>query len=357
MTIEATRTFEFYVATIERESQGAFRFLDRWIVDRQQKQATSIIEVLAGGIELELVKIPGGRFLMGAPEPERVNALLPQSESPQHTVTIRPFCMGKYPITQAQWRAVAALPQIKCDLDPDPSTFKGDSLPVEGVTWYDAVEFCDRLTQQTQRSYTLPSEAQWEYACRAGTTTPFHFGEKVTPKLANYRASFDQFSVPNIKEVHYNYSVQINEEVGQSTTPVGHFGVANAFGLYDMHGNVWEWCLDDWHIDYEGAPTDGSAWFDSNITNPTRKPYRAVQRNGIWFVYPVDSPSECYPLYPNEGDPERWDKAVLRGGSWFVNSADCRSGHRLLNDTSDRVVSTQDIGFRIVCSFDSEFFQ
>lgn len=352
MIIAAPRTFEFDVATIERESQGRFEFLDRWTVNRQRKQATSMIEVLEGGIELELVQIPGGIFLMGSPEHERVNAMLLHSEGPQHTVAIRPFCMGKYPVTQAQWRAVAALPQVKCGLDPDPSTFKRDSLPVEGVTWYDAVEFCERLTQQTQRSYTLPSEAQWEYACRAGTTTPFHFGEKLTPKLANYRARFDSFSVPNIKEVNYNYSVQPNGEAGNSTTPVGHFGVANAFGLYDMQGNVWEWCLDDWHVDYEGAPTDGSAWFDNHITNPTRKPYRAVQRNGSWLVYPVDCPCEIRPLYPDQDDPEWWDKAVLRGGSWFVNSADCRSGHRLLNDTANRVVCTHDIGFRVVCSFD-----
>lgn len=354
MTIEATRTFEFYVATIERESQGLFEFLDRWVVDRQQRQATSIIEVLEGGIELELVQIPGGSFLMGSPEQERVNALLPSSEGPQHTVAIRPFYMGKYPITQAQWQAVAALPQVKCDLDPDPSTFKGDDLPVEGVTWYDAVEFCERLTYQTGRSYALPSEAQWEYACRAGTTTPFHFGKKLTPKLANYRARFDSSSVPNIKEVHYNYSAPPNGEAGQSTTPVGHFGVANAFGLYDMHGNVWEWCLDDWHVNYEGAPTDCSAWFDSDMTNPARKPYRAVQRNGRWLVYPVDYSSAYRPLYPDQADPEWWDKAVLRGGSWFGFSADCRSGHRLLNDTANRVVCGQDIGFRVVCSFDSE---
>ena len=88
--------------------------------------------------------------------------------------------MGKYPVTQAQWRAVTSLPQVNRELDPDPSTFKGDSLPVEEVTWYDAVEFCQRLTQHTQRSYRLPSEAEWEYACRAGTTTPFHFGERLT---------------------------------------------------------------------------------------------------------------------------------------------------------------------------------
>lgn len=163
MSIEETRTFEFWVAALRRDSQFT-ELGDRWVIDRQQLQATSIIEVLEGGIELELVNIPGGSFLMGSPQPEQANLYWHKYEEPQHTIAIRPFCMGKYAVTQAQWRAVAALPPVKCELELDPSTFKGDDLPVEGVSWYDAAEFCERLTRQTRRSYRLPSEAEWEYA-------------------------------------------------------------------------------------------------------------------------------------------------------------------------------------------------
>ncbi|MEC4818106.1 MAG: formylglycine-generating enzyme family protein [Scytonema sp. PMC 1069.18] len=125
-------------------------------------------------LEIELMEIPEGTFLMGSPEDEIEHR---KSESPQHVVTFKPFFMGKYPITQAQWQVVSAMPQVNRELDPDPSRFKGKNRPVERVYWYDAVEFCDRLCVYTKRQYRLPSEAEWEYACRAGTTTPFHFGE------------------------------------------------------------------------------------------------------------------------------------------------------------------------------------
>ncbi|MFM6369487.1 MAG: formylglycine-generating enzyme family protein, partial [Dolichospermum sp.] len=105
-------------------------------------------------------------------------------------VTIKPFCFGKYPITQAQWQAVAALPQVNQELKPNPSRFKGANRPVEQVSWHDAVEFCARLSNYTKRPYRLPSEAEWEYACRAGTTTPFHFGDTITTELANYDGNY-----------------------------------------------------------------------------------------------------------------------------------------------------------------------
>ncbi|MGR3279524.1 formylglycine-generating enzyme family protein, partial [Acaryochloris marina NIES-2412] len=108
------------------------------------------------------------------------------SEEPQHPVNVSGFYMSRYPVTQVQWRQVTDMEPVKRELKPNPSRFKGDRNPVEQVSWYDAVEFCDRISQHTGRHYRLPTEAEWEYACRAGTTTPFHFGEMITTELANY---------------------------------------------------------------------------------------------------------------------------------------------------------------------------
>lgn len=155
-------------------------------------------ETLPPDLTLELVAIPGGEFLMGSPPDEAGrNVYFPTYSDTegldveaQHRVAIQPFWMGQHPITQAQWRAVAALPAINRELELNPSSFKGDDRPVEQVTWYDAVEFCDRLSQYTGKTYRLPSEAEWEYACRAGTTSPFFFGETVSADLANYRGTY-----------------------------------------------------------------------------------------------------------------------------------------------------------------------
>jgi formylglycine-generating enzyme required for sulfatase activity len=221
-----------------------------------------------------MVSIPGGKFLMGT-EDEEIERLVKKfnwegfrREKPQHEVTVQPFLMGKYPVTQAQWREIASFPKVERDLKPDPSyfKFKGDERPVEQVSWYDAVEFCQRLSKQTGKEYRLPTEAEWEYACRAGTTTLFHFGETITSELANYRAS-------------ETYANEPKGEYREQTTPVGSFP-PNAFGLYDMHGNVWEWCADNWHDNYEGAPTDGSAWTEGGDDN------RSPLRGGFWYIYP-----------------------------------------------------------------------
>jgi formylglycine-generating enzyme required for sulfatase activity len=143
-------------------------------------------EDLGSGIQLEMVMIPGGSFMMGSPEKEEGSD---DDERPQHEVTIEPFWLGQYQVTQAQWKFVAKLPQVNRELEQDPSRFKGDNRPVEQVSWKDAVEFCDRLSKHTKRQYRLPSEAEWEYACRAGTKTPFHFGETITTDLANYNGN------------------------------------------------------------------------------------------------------------------------------------------------------------------------
>ncbi|NJN13524.1 MAG: formylglycine-generating enzyme family protein [Richelia sp. RM1_1_1] len=267
------------------------------IIERYRRTGLHFVESLGSGVELEMVLIKGGTFTMGAPEDEEGSS---DDERPQHQVTVPTFFMGKYQVTQAQWKAAANLPQVERELQPEPSNFKGDNRPVEQVSWYDAVEFCARLSNHTGRKYSLPSEAEWEYACRAGTTTPFHFGETITSELANYNAN-------------YTYGASPEGEYREETTPVGSFGVANVFGLYDMHGNVWEWCLDDWHDNYEGAPENGSAWFVSEDDNLSQKQGRAV----------------------------------LRGGSWSNDPQYCRSAFRYYSFA--RVDFNSFLGFRVVC--------
>jgi len=180
-------------------------------IDRYSQQATGFIQELNNNTQLEMMLIPGGTFIMGSPSKELKRM---DRESPQHSVTVQPFFMGKYQITQAQWRFVAQLPQVNRELEQDPSNFKGDNRPVENVSWYDAVEFCDRLSKHTKRQYRLPSEAEWEYACRAGTTTQFHFGETITTDLANY-------------DGNSTYGNGVKGVYREETTEVGSFGVAN----------------------------------------------------------------------------------------------------------------------------------
>jgi formylglycine-generating enzyme required for sulfatase activity len=262
--------FEFTVATLQRQTiqtQGQQQSSD-WIIQRQTQSATRLVESLPGDIDLEMVLIPGGSFTMGSPndEPQRYD-----DESPQHEVTVPPFCMGRYPITQAQWRAVAAMPQVERELNPDPANFKGYKRPVENVSWHAAVEFCARLSAHTARQYRLPSEAEWEYACRAGTTTPFHFGDMISTEIANCNGS--------------PYADGPRGGGRGKTTPVDYFGIANAFGLSDMHGNVFEWCQDPWHSNYKGAPKDGSVW-PGNSSN-------RVRRGGSWYDTPRYCRSAC----------------------------------------------------------------
>ncbi|MEG3850109.1 formylglycine-generating enzyme family protein [Microcoleus sp. herbarium19] len=209
-------------------------------------------EDLGNSIALEMVYIPGGTFMMGCPKNEEGKH---DSESPQHQVTVPAFFASKYPIAQVQLQGRGGY---------NSSQFKGEKRPEETILWWTAVNFCANLSQKTGKNYRLLSEAEWEYACRAGTTTPFHFGETITPELVNYDGDYPYANAPKGLS-------------RRETTDVGSFP-PNAFGLYDMHGNVWEWCSDTWHKNYNGAPTDGSSW-DNGTDN-----WRVI-RGGSWSSY------------------------------------------------------------------------
>ncbi len=262
------------------------------------------------GIALPMLHLPPGRFLMGSPadEPGRYD-----DEGPQHEVQLKEFFLSQTPITQAQWRAVAQWQRREYEdgelwpeaLDADPvaklddaERFAGEQRPVVNVSWHDAMVFCQRLRLRTCKNYTLPSEAQWEYACRAGTTTPFHCGATISTKLANY----------NGNDV---YGDGQKGDYRQQTTDVFSFP-ANTWGLHDMHGNVWEWCADHWHDNYEGAPEDGRAWIDEEA----------------------------------KGNKNDLDRRLLRGGSWYSNPRVCRSASR---NGFPPVYRVNTFGFRVCC--------
>lgn len=306
--------FSFNVVTVNRRGE---------IINRETKEAKYFTETISPppseeeergeDITLDMVYIPGGTFMMGT-EDEEVERLVEEyssnffrEEKPQHEVTVPAFFMGKHKVTREQWKAVAALPPVYQDLQAEPSysSRRGRDdlgLPVELVWWYDAVEFCARLSNYTGRKYRLPSEAEWEYACRAGTTTPFYFGETITGDLANYRAD----------EI---FAEEPKQEFPEESNPVGKF-YPNAFGLYDMHGNVNEWCLDDYHDNYVGAPTDGSPWFDDNDNDN---------------------------IYQKKG------KVVVRGGQFMNKPESCRSAARDYSISVKRDIGKENVGFRVVC--------
>jgi formylglycine-generating enzyme required for sulfatase activity len=222
--------------------------------------------------EIEMVLIPAGTFMMGSPDSEAERS---NDEGPQHQVSVQSLYMGKYEVTQARWRAV---------MGANPSRFKGDNLPVENVSWNDAVEFCRKLSQMTGREYRLPTEAEWECACRAdaynsngslttnditvglGETMPFAYGSSLSSNQANFDGNYPYGGAAK----GVNRGSQWQWEV---------FSLMRG-GLYDMHGNVWEWC-EDWYRDsYNGAPTDGSAW----LSRGERK--SRILRGGSWDEVP-----------------------------------------------------------------------
>jgi formylglycine-generating enzyme required for sulfatase activity len=261
---------------------------DQWQKKQKPITVTGYQEQLAENIAINLIQIPAGEFQMGSPDTE---AGRESYEGPQHQVKLRSFFMGQTAVIQAQWQVVAGWPKQQLELKDQSSHFQGANRPVEQVSWQEAEEFCRRLSVRTGREYSLPSEAQWEYACRADTTTAFSFGETLTPELANYNGNNTYASGP--KGVYR-----------RKTTEVGSFP-ANGWGLQDMHGNVREWCLDPWHGSYEGAPADGSAWMAG-------------------------------------GGASR----LLRGGSWINGPGSCRSAYRYFLPPDLRF---NDIGFRVCC--------
>ena len=256
-----------------------------------QRTGQHFYEPLGDDIQLDMVLIPAGTFMMGSAADEKEAY---PDEYPEHEVVVPEFFMGRTPVTQIQWRVVAGYEPVDHQLEPAPSYFKGGDRPVEQVNWDDAQEFCKRLTNRTGHLYRLPSEAEWEYACRAGTTTPFHFGHHISTELANYDGS-EYWESP------------AGESKGETTNVWDY--PPNPWGLQDMTGNVWEWCEDDWHGDYKVTPIDGSAWIVNEQTSERRK--------------------------------------LIRGGSWFRHPKMCRSAFRAYDPPKDHF---NYLGFRVVCS-------
>jgi formylglycine-generating enzyme required for sulfatase activity len=269
-------TVEFSTTFIKKVNKGFFGIGQDVITENKNSVCQTMKFDLSNNVQLEMIYIPSGIFHMGSNEIE--------SERPIHIVNIKPFFLGKYPITQAQYYAVTG---------EDPSHFKGFTLPVEKVSWDMAQDFCQKLSEITGHKFRLPSEAEWEYAARAGTTTPFYCGETISTELANY-------------DGNYTYADGLKGVYREKTTDVGSFP-PNPFGLYDIHGNVWEWCEDSWHENYVGHPNDGSAW----VTND-----------------------------------ENYSIRILRGGSWNDTPTYCRVANRI-NGNCVNIVN--EIGFRVCC--------
>jgi formylglycine-generating enzyme required for sulfatase activity len=270
--------FEFDAVTLGKQGE---------VIGRRRHRAQQFIEDL-NGVVLEMVVIPGDTFLMGSPAGYGY-----EDEHPQHHVTVASFLIGKYPVTQEQWEAVMGWML--------PYRFDGARRPVERVSWNDAQEFCQQLSKKTGHVYCLPSEAEWEYACRARTVTPYHFGETITTDCANYCGE-------------HTYRLEPKGIYRHETTEVGSFP-PNAFGLYDMHGNVWEWCADTWHKNYLGAPADGSAWAYGGAT-------QRVVRGGSWH----EPPDLCRSAVRLKFDPSEPDDfigfrvALASPGAWPLPS-------------------------------------
>ncbi|MBS1808050.1 MAG: SUMF1/EgtB/PvdO family nonheme iron enzyme [Acidobacteria bacterium] len=277
------------------------------VTNQRQEQCYGFVEDL-GGVKLEMVEVPGGTFQMGSTssaaqeafeDAKRYNKDVKYErfsyEQPQHEVSVSGFAMGKYEVTQAQWQAVmgTTVSQQRDKENKDwPLRGEGGEYPMYYVSWEEAREFCQELSQRTGKTYRLPTEAEWEYAARAGTITVFAFGPTISAQIVNYNGNNP-------------YQQAANGSYREKAVPVGGMGAANRFGLFDMHGNVWEWCEDMWHESYVGAPSDGSAWLSGGDSN----------------------------------------RRALRGGSLAQNAWECRSARRSWN--SPRLRRNMG-GFRVV---------
>jgi len=241
------------------------------VASGEQRSHSNFTEDLGNGVKLEMIAIPGGSFLMGSEDFENTK--------PVHKVTLSPFHIGKFQVTQQQWQAVRG---------ENPSHFKGNNLPVESISWNDATRFCLKLSEKTGKEYRLPTEAEWEYACLAGSTGKYCFGddEALLEKYAWYR-----------------------KNSGKQTHPVGE-KLPNDWGLHDMHGNVWEWCQD---------------WYDANYYAELAKQGEAVNPQGSAYG----------------------ELRVLRGGSWDVDLLIARAVYRNNDLPAFRFGN---FGFRVVCS-------
>jgi formylglycine-generating enzyme required for sulfatase activity len=241
------------------------------VIQRVVNRAQVFVEKLENDVSLEMVSIPGGMFQMGSPLRHGY-----EDEHPQHPVSVAPFFMSKSTINQEQW-----LVMMKKKLS---WRFEGARRPVDSVSWNDAQDFCRRLAKKIGRAYRLPTEAEWEYACRANTATPFSFGQTLTTDLANYVGEHIFAGEP--KGVYRH-----------ETTEAGSYP-PNAFGLVDMHGGLWEWCADAWHDDYTGAPADGRVW------ESTQKEVFKVGRGGSWH----EPPGNCRSAVRLKFDPAERDE-------------------------------------------------
>ena len=269
------------------------------IIEKPDRTVQYFEEEIAEDLSIKMIIIPGGSFMMGSPDGELDSY---RAEKPQHLVTVPSFAIGQFVVTQAQWKTIAQLPKVKQKLNASPSFHSGDDLPVERIDWFEAVEFCNRLTRLTRKLYRLPSEAEWEYACRAGATTAFNIGPTIATDFANYNGRDD---VRADRTISGSYGEGPKGNYRGKTTPAQTFS-ANNFGLFDTHGNVWEWCADDWHNNYDGAPIDSSVWDASNDSGSNK---------------------------------------TIRGGSYGGSPRNCRSAIRISIASSFR---SSDLGFRVI---------